>query len=216
MRTSVLSLAVLVLVSLLVVNLSEAQVRGGKFGVGIAGSYFIPFLDYEKAKPSYGGSAELSYHLIDNFSLRGSFGYVILNAEAEAPFPELSTSMVWGNLSACYDILPNSSVNPFIYVGANGIYYDPKNSDGDPLLFGSSRVKSSAVGGLGLDIFASEFVSFTIVGEGYLPVTDKLDARPEGDVKDFSVRIYLGVKYYFFDQAFLTKMLKAVEERYKK
>lgn len=220
MRTITRLAFVLVLASAWVVS-GGAQVRSGKFGVGVSGAYYLFESDYNKMKPSYGGGAELSYHVLDNLSIRASFGYGLLNAQdppTSVPgLPqEISTSLVYGNIGLAGDILPNSTVNPFIFVGANGIYFDPRTKDGNPLTgAGDSRTKGGAVVGIGLDIFPSEFVSITIGGEGYLPITDNLDGVKVGSVKDMYQRIYVGVKYYFFDQSFITKMLKALEERYK-
>lgn len=216
MRTVTRLTFVLVLASAWVVS-GGAQVRSGKFGVGVSGAYFLFQSDYSKMSPSYGGGAELSYHVLDNLSLRASFGYALLNAEDATKIPsEISTSLVYGNFGLAGDIMPNSTVNPFVFVGVNGIYYDPRSKDGAPLSgIGDSRTKAGAVAGIGIDIFPSEFISITIGGEGYLPITDNLDGLKDGNVKDMYQRIYVGVKYYFFDQGFITKMLKALEERYK-
>ncbi len=47
------------------------------------------------------------------------------------------------------------------------------------------------------------------------PVSDRIDGFQFGEKKDSFQRISIGIKYYFFDQDFITRMLKALEERYK-
>jgi hypothetical protein len=54
-----------------------------------------------------------------------------------------------------------------------------------------------------------------VAGEMGLPVSDRVDGVQLGTKKDSFQRISVGIKYYFFDQDFITRMLKALEERYK-
>lgn len=195
---------------------AEGQMRSNKFGVGASGSYFYLNSDFDKASPSFGGGAELSYSIAEYVSIRSSMGFGFLQAKNNAGGPSLSTALIFGNLSLAVDMSPSGEFNPFIYAGASGFYFDPRTGDGTPLAGANDKlIKGTVVGGLGFDWFWSEFVSLTVAAEAGLPVTDRLDGLSTGTQKDLVGRVSIGLRYYFFDQDFITRMLKALEERYK-
>jgi Outer membrane protein beta-barrel domain len=198
-----------------VASVGQAQMRSHKFGIGVSGSYFLMQSDYRTAKPSGGGGLDLSYSLMEYLSVRSSLGVGFLQAKDPAR-TSLSTTLAFGNLYVAADFSPNGVFNPFVFVGGSGVYFDARTSDGTALTgSGVKRVKGALVGGVGFDIFANEFLSFTVAGEMALPYTDRLDGVVAGTKKDSYQRISLGIRYYFFDQDFITKMLKALEARYK-
>lgn len=215
MKKTILTLAVLAAAFLLVTATAGAQIRAGKFGAGVSGSYYLFQSDYAKQMASFGAGVDLSYHVLDNLSFRGAFGLGLLQAENDAP-PTLSTTLIYANLGLAADLMPNSTVNPFIFVGANVINFTPRLGTGEPISIPNQKWYGvGAVGGVGVDIFPSEFFSITFGGEAYLPITDYLDGFEDGSTKDMYQRVYIGVKYYFFDQDFITKMLKTLESRYR-
>ncbi|MEX1138307.1 MAG: outer membrane beta-barrel protein [Bacteroidota bacterium] len=195
---------------------AHGQMRSNKFGVGVSGSYFLLQSDFDSALPSFGGGVDFSYSVIEYMSIRSSLGFGFLQAENTAGGPTLNSGLIFGNLYLTADLSPNGSFNPFIFVGGSGMYIDARTGDGTSLTdAGSKPIKGTVVGGVGFDIFASEFLSFTVAGEMGLPVSDNIDGTPLGTKKDSFQRISIGIKYYFFDQDFITRMLKALEERYK-
>jgi hypothetical protein len=195
---------------------ASGQMRSNKFGVGASGSYFLLQSDFDSALPSFGGGVDLSYSVMEYMSIRSSLGFGFLQAENTAGGPKLNSGLIFGNVYLAADFSPNSTFNPFVFVGGSGMYVDARTGDGTALLnAGSKAIKGTVVGGVGFDIFASEFLSFTIAGEMGLPVSDNLDGTQLGSKKDSFQRISIGIKYYFFDQDFITRMLKALEERYK-
>lgn len=195
---------------------ANAQMRSNKFGVGVSGSYFLVQTDFDSGEPSFGGGVELSYSMIEYLSIRSSLGFGFLQAKNDAGGPSLNSTLVFGNLYLAADLDPNGSFNPFIFVGGSGMYVDARQGDGTALTgAGVKQMKGTLVGGVGFDIFASEFLSFTVAGEMGLPVSDRIDGLTLGEKKDSFQRISLGIRYYFFDQDFITRMLKALEERYK-
>lgn len=215
MKNHILLLAILAAALVLLTTVAGAQVREGKFGVGLSGSYFLYQSDYSSQKGSFGGGVDMSYHVLDNLSIRGGFGLGLLQTENPNELPTISTTLVYANLGLAADLMPNSSVNPFIFVGANMINFTPREGTGVPIQVPLEKWYGfGAVGGVGVDIFANEFLSITVAGEAYLPITDYLDGLKDGSM-DMYQRFYVGVKYYFFDQQFITKMLKSLEGRYR-
>jgi hypothetical protein len=194
---------------------ASAQMRSNKFGVGAGGSYYLVNVDYGSAEPSIGGSVDLSYSLMEYMSVRSSLGFGFLQAKSSTTGPTLNTAIMFGNLYLAADFIPHGAVNPFVFVGGSGMYIDARTGAGVALTGSETKqLKGTVIGGVGVDLFVNEFLSFTISGEMGLPVTDKIDGLSTGE-KDSFQRISLGVRYYFFDQEFITRMLKALEERYK-
>lgn len=200
---------------IMLASIGQSQMRSHKFGIGASGSYYLLQSDYTTSQPSFGGGVDLSYSLMEYLSVRSSLGVGFLTAKNAAP-PTLATTLISGNLYLAADLSPSGTFNPFIFVGGSGVYFDARTGDGTALTgTGVKRLKGTLVGGVGFDLFASEFLSFTLAGEMALPYTDRLDGIVAGTKKDSYQRISLGIRYYFFDQDFITKMLKALEERYK-
>ncbi|MBI2620346.1 MAG: outer membrane beta-barrel protein [Ignavibacteriales bacterium] len=215
MKTTTLRILGIFLAVMLVASVGKSQMRSNKFGVGASGSYFLLQSDYDKADPSFGGGVELSYSLMEYLSVRSSLGVAFLQASNPLP-PSLKTTIVFGNLYLAADLIPHGDVNPFIFAGGSGMYFDPRTGSGVALTGDETKqMKGTVVGGIGFDFFVSEFFSFTVMGEYALPFSDRIDGRAEGTKKDSFQRISLGVRYYFFDQEFITRLLKALEERYK-
>lgn len=203
------------LISVLFLGTVSAQMRSGKLGVGAGGAYYLFQSDRDKVKPSFGGALDVTYSMTEYVGLRVSVGGGQL--QTESGDSSFSTTLVHANLGLSLDLSPNGSVNPFLFVGASGQYADPRTGTGEaiPGRGGKRSLLGNAVGGVGMDIFFSEFFSMTIAAEGSLPMTDRLDGLYEGSKKDMFQRISVGFRYYFFDQDFITRMLKALEERYR-
>ena len=71
------------------------------------------------------------------------------------------------------------------------------------------------LGGVGVDYFLSEFVSLTLSGEFALANTSALDMASHGKSNNTYSRVNLDFRYYFFDQDYVTKLIKALQARYK-
>lgn len=217
-----------ILVGLVMLSaVATGQMRSNKFGVGVSGSYFLLQSDFTTSKPSFGGGVDLSYSVTEYFSIRSSLGAGLLEAKTlkdaggTTIASSMQTSLIYANLYLTADLSPNGEFNPFIFAGGSGVYIDSRASvggvSGNVLTTGSvgKRMKGTLVGGVGFDFFASEFLSFTLAGEIGLPYSDLVDGYVGGSKKDSYQRISLGIRYYFFDQDFITRMLKALEDRYK-
>lgn len=193
---------------------ANAQMRSNKFGVGPTASYYLLQVDYGTGDPSMGGGVDMSYSIIEYMSVRASLGFGFLAAKSSLGGPSLNTMLIHGNLYLAADFIPHGSVNPFVFVGGTGMYVDARTGSGVALTGAeTTQLKGTVVGGLGVDFFVSEFLSITVAGEMALPFTDRLDGLAVGEQDTFQ-RVSLGLRYYFFDQEFITRMLKALEERY--
>ncbi len=112
--------------------------------------------------------------------------------------------------------MPNSQFNLFLLVGGGFAFYDPK--DPNTGFRPASPVSSydlQFISGLGADYFLSEFWSLTLMGE-YVMAGSQYYNGPVGPNNDSFLRTSIQVRYYFFDQPFITKLLEAQRERSKR
>lgn len=200
-------------------GISYSQVRVGKLGIGLRGDGYLFQSDQPRTKTTPGGALDVNYSLFENVGLRLAVGGGSLQHRDSAS-NKYTTSLFYGSIYVSVDFMPHSSFNPFVFVGAGLFYYDPRRDDNTPFIDKGALAKAGlkeAIGfGAGADYFINEFISLTLSGEYVLGSTDRLDGIQGGGDNDAYQRISLGVRYYFFDQDFITKLLKALEERYKK
>jgi opacity protein-like surface antigen len=204
----------LVLFSLLGHSSAVSQIRVGKLGIGARGEgYLFQAKSAQKTYNTFGGGLDVNYSLWENVGLRAAVGTGSLESKDSSNTIN-TTSLFYGNLFLSGDFMPHSSFNIFVFAGGGMYYADPRVKS-----TGVGRVKggwkTSLSGGAGLDWFLSEFVSVTLAGEYVLGGSSVLDGVAGGGSDSYQ-RITFGVRYYFFDEGFITKMLKALEERYRK
>ena len=208
---------------------ASAQTRSGKFGIGVEadGTDLLGLSPSANANMSYDAGISAFYSITEGVGLRSTMGMGYLGwktlASPQYPTPaNVTTTLMYDNLYVSADFLPNGSLNPFLMAGLGIVILDPRNAHG-------TRAAESAaasfdyhyiVGG-GCDYFINEFWSVTVKGEYVMTNSSWYDGGTEpyslsgGKNSDF-VRIGLEIRYYFFDQSFITKMLNAVKDRFKK
>ncbi len=201
-------------------NSSPGQMRSGKLGIGASGSLYLFNSNISDGLMKPGGGLSLSYSATENLGLRAMFGGGQLGWKSPDGHTN-TTTILSGNLYVSYDMVPHGTFNPFLFVGGGGSYFDPRSDLGTDLgtnLVNFSKFTPSASGGVGFDYFFSEFFSMTISGEFVMTTTDKLDAQMVS--KNFGAsetftRVNLEFRYYFFDQEYITKLIQALQARYK-
>ncbi len=220
MKKSTLRNAALFCLSLLFFSTpSWAQMRSGKLGIGVSGSLYLfnPNISDGLMKP--GGGLTVSYSATEYLGIRAMFGVGQLGWK-DAQTRSNTTTLASGQLCLSYDMIPHGTFNPFLFVGVGGGYFDPRR-DFDGLDLANSvpdmsKMEISGLGGIGFDYFFSEFISMTVSGQFAMTNTDKLDMQKKlGTNSSFST-VSLEFRYYFFDQDYVTKLIRALEDRYKK
>ncbi|HEY6952080.1 MAG TPA: outer membrane beta-barrel protein [Bacteroidota bacterium] len=196
-------------------GLSPAQMRSGKLGVGVSGSLYLFNPNLSDGLYKGGGGVSLSYSVMEHLGIRASLGTGQLGWK-DALGGSNTTTLMSGNLYLSYDMIPHGTFNPFLYAGAGGIYFDPRSDNGPDLGSGITKIDINYYGGIGFDIFFSEFVSVTLSGEYALANTNKLDMMKSGTANENYSRVNLEFRYYFFDQDYVTKLIQALQDRYKK
>jgi opacity protein-like surface antigen len=161
-----------------------------------------------------GGGLSLSYSAMEHLGIRAMFGSGQLGYKFQGnPY---TTTIFSGNLYISYDMIPHGELNPYIFVGVGGLYFDPRSDAGVYPPGGFDKMDFNYLGGAGLDFFFSEFYSLSLSGEIALTNTSKLDYPKMTQNNEMFSRINLEFRYYFFDQEYVTKLIKALQARYKK
>ena len=194
-------------------NSSPGQMRSGKLGVGVSGSLYLFNPDLSDGVMKGGGGISLSYSALEHLGIRALFGAGQLGWKDHSGYTN-TTTLLSGNLYLSYDVIPQGTVNPFIFAGLGGIYFDPRSDAGPYLGTNFDKFDINYLGGVGIDYFFSEFVSLTLSGEYALSNTDRLDNQKNLGTKETYSRVNLEFRYYFFDQNYVTKLIKALQARY--
>jgi len=213
-RCSLVALTLLVFASV-----GQSQMRSGKFGIGLGGSAYILSTDDKgsdlkllEAVPKFGGGLGVSWSVMEHLGVRANFAGGQIGWKQNGL--EYVTMLFSGSIYVSGDLFPHDKFNPFVFAGIGGLYYDPRG----PVLLtpGEDKIDIIYSGGAGFDFFLSEFMSLTASGEIILTNTDKLDGlKVSGSANEYYYRANLEFRYYFFDQAFITRLLEAVRGRKK-
>jgi hypothetical protein len=201
------------------------QTRVGKLGVGVDGSMqYLLGAGATNPSPAYGGGINLSYSVMESFGVRAKFTYSpLIWSRGLTNSPSFSTEMMSLNLYVGSDLLPNSTFNLFPFIGGGMAVYDPRDDSGARAKKVNGIPVSSfdfhLIGGLGVDYFLNEFWSVTLMGEYVLTGSPYYAGSHQGFIHDTGndnfMRVSLQVRYYFFDQSFIKKLLNAQRERSK-
>ncbi len=216
MTTRMLRLVVVCLLLATAAETSYSQLRSGKFGVGVAGSaYLFNGTNRPTKLTTFGGGISLSYSPMEFVGIRSMFGYGQLGWKNAAGGDEFS-NMFSGNLYLSLDMMPNSEFNPYLLAGAGYVLFVPRAADGSYYFSsGSTNTDIQYLFGGGVEYFPSEFISLT--GQFEYAMTN-LKSYAGYQAKESNnntyMRVSFQVRYYFFDQDFITKLLEALKERY--
>jgi len=221
MLKSSFSCIVIILSILLIVPSAYGQTRVGKFGVGLDGSMqYLLGAGTTNASPGLGGGVSMSYSIVEGLGLRSKFGINQMSWKGGNTSSYTTDAM---NLSLYLtgDMMPNSNFNLFVLGGGGMVFFDPKNDAGGRAFDNTGKAISSfdfqISGGIGADYFINEFWSITLMGEYVMTGSPYYAGSVVPNTgNDSFMRASLQVRYYFFDQSFITKLLDAQRARSKK
>jgi hypothetical protein len=201
----------LLLVFILVVP-GFGQTRIGKLGVGVDGSMQYVFgAGSVTADPAIGYGLNMSYSIMEGLGIRSKVALNQLSWKNSLG-QSTTTDMMSLNFYLSADLMPNSSFNIFLLGGGGLAFFDPKQENGMRAASSSSDIHF--IGGAGADLFLSEFWSITAMGE-YVLTNSKYYNGPVSNSNDSFLRGSIQIRYYFFDQSFITKLLEAQRDRSK-
>ena len=220
MPKSLFCCILILLLTLVIANPGLSQTRVGKLGLGIEASLqHMLGAGTTNSFPAFGEGINFSYSAVENFGIRGKFCYSPINWKRSdgISFP---TDIMSLNLYAGSNLMPNSLFNIFPFIGGGIAVYDPRDNNGGRTFTNGIPAKSfdfHIITGVSIDCFINEFWSLSLLDEYVLTNSQYYAGNIEGNPNnDIFMRVSLQVRYYFFDRAFLKKLLQAQRDRSKK
>jgi hypothetical protein len=221
-RPSFIFIICIILVFIVVVP-GWGQTRIGKFGVGADGSMqYVLGAGTTNPSPAIGYGFNLSYSIMEYLGVRSKMTYSPLTWKGGLS-KEKTTNVMALNVYVGSDLMPTSNFNIFPFVGGGIAVLTPKDDNGLNNQKGSTDMHY--IGGVGFDYFLNEFWSLTLLGE-YVITNSRYYAGNKyttgtgnsagNKSNDTFTRVSLQVRYYFFDQAFIAKLLEAQRDRLKR
>jgi hypothetical protein len=122
-------------------------------------------------------------------AFNGELGFASLNTSNSS----FKTQIIPFELSAIFNFLPHSKVNPYIFVGGGGVFWKAKDNTGTL----ESNTDSFLKTGGGLEFFVSRNVGLNLGAAFRLSLTDNLDQLNQGDENDQVLDVHAGVTFYF-------------------
>lgn len=156
----------------------------GRLEGDISGSKLSPFF-----------MGHLRFLPVPYFALNGELGFASLTTSNSS----FKTQIIPFELSAIFNFLPHSKVNPYIFAGGGGVFWKAKGID--PLTGQKGTLESNTdsflkTGG-GLEFFVSRSVAINLGATFRLSLTDNLDQLNQGDENDQVLDVHAGVTFYF-------------------
>ena len=183
----------------------NAQVRSLKLGVGPELNMNMLLPDEAEQKMSMGGGININYSAFPYFGIGINYGFNELSGVRDELTFKTSAWHLKTNMT--YNILPNSTINPFVFAGIGILYFDPKYDNGKPLphaVAGDYQKWCAIIPlGVGINFFFAEEFSVNITGEYNIAMSDYLDDIKAGNTTDRYYSFKLGFSYYFFDKFYI-------------
>ncbi len=203
---------IVVLMTFVGIAAGMAQLREGKFGLGlsIAGNRMAS--DLPTNEFNVGLSLDYTYEILENWSLRGGVAFDGLKGKTAAG-EKIMSPVISATAVLAYDLMPQSHVNPFGFLGFGLLYLNPVKNQSQALIGPSDQPWDAAiVGGLGFDYFVDPIWSITVQVRMASMLKDKLEGIRGGSARDAFGAIQVGFRYYLYDYFFLRKILSPVKQ----
>jgi hypothetical protein len=189
---------------------ADAQVGRGKFGFGLSLVGNTLQSDWKTNDIGFGGAADLSYGLGDNWGLVSKVGVNSFTGKNGANQSVLST-VLYGNIGVSLDFLPNKPLDPFLFARVGLAFYTPRIDNGPALTSGVYQMWDMAFGaGVGVDYFVDESWSLIVTAEAGMLTNDVIDGYKAGGSNDMLGQVSVGVRYYLFDRATVQRIVDSV------
>jgi OOP family OmpA-OmpF porin len=187
-----------------------------RFALNFEGGATYPRTDFTDDQISYIGQLSFDYFFESStmgvFGLRG-FGYygqlngsgTYANKSIYPTIPEYFTEIASLGGGVTYTVNASKTFYPYAFLGANYLYFNPKDIDGNELPRnkenGYGNISWSIIGEIGSRFFVSNSISLNIaLNYNYLPI-DNLDdvdnSISNGTQKDIFFTGRAGISFYF-------------------
>jgi len=178
-------------------NIGEGYARDWKFGLGFnAGvSRLEGDLNGSQLSPMINGHLKVSPW--PYVTLSGELGYAVLGANNHPNFTNFRTTLVPLEVSAIFNFLPFGRVNPYLFLGGGGVFWNAKARNPNPNSTLEKGLDSFLKTGGGLEFQVFGNVGLNVGGTFRFSLTDAFDQLRQGDENDQVIGGYAGITYYF-------------------
>lgn len=194
-------LAAAILCSICIAGISDVSAKDWVWGIGFSGG--LSRLEGDLRHPRI--SPLLSGHLralpTPSLAISGELGFAALTT-ARHPnplFTDFKTIIIPFELSTIFNFLPFRKVNPYVFLGGGGVYWNATNN-GTTVVAGGRKqdgIDSFLKTGGGLEFKVSRNLGLSVGATFRYSFTDAFDQLRFGDENDQVVDVHAGFTYYF-------------------
>jgi len=195
-------------------SLSKDHMFSGNWVFSLEGGTAIGFTDYYKTKPGYSSKLSLDHYF--HTDSHGSFGIRLFGTlqkvtgeddrttvstkdgirDIISPF---STDLRSIGLAFSYNHSVDDVIFPFLMAGLSNLWFDPKDNEGNPLLYNETgRYEKNTITydfDIGIKYLVSDFVSLNISAGAHISLTDYLDDIATSKSNDFYLTVLAGISF---------------------
>ncbi len=188
---------------------AESSPLQGKLLLTVSGGATIPQTDFKEVKLAPIGIANLEYffsikskHAL-GLRLQGGIGTLKGNDERHTPF-EFSDNLVFAGGGIVYSYAVDEVFLPYIFLGAANVWYNPQDSQGDPIIndkpASESLSRINYNGEIGLKINLSRRFGLNFSAGEFLCQGDQLDGIAVGKHDDVFLYVTAGLSVSFLGE----------------
>ena len=135
------------------------------------------------------------------FGIDGELGYSALRAKnhSNPQFADFKTIAIPFEISAIFNFLPFRKVNPFVFLGGGGVYWNATSNGSTIVVDGKEQdgLDSFLKTGGGLEFRLSRSFALNLGASFRYSLTDALDVIFSGDENDQVIDVHGGFTFYF-------------------
>ena len=186
----------------------------GNWVFSLEGGTAIGFTDYKKIKPGYSSKLSLDYYF--HTDSPGSFGIRLFGTlqkisgqddrttvstkdgtrDIVSPF---STDLKSIGLAFSYNHSIDDVIFPFLMAGLSNLWFDPKDSEGNPLIGNATGLYEKNTitydFDIGIKYLVSDFVSLNLSAGAHISLTDYLEDIAASKSNDFYLTVLAGISF---------------------
>ncbi len=188
--------ALLVMVLSLGLGISTCLAGGWKYGLGFNTGISRLEGDINGAKLSPILSGHIRVLPVPYLALEGELGYSKLSS-SHPSLSDFKLSLVPFELNLIFNFLPFSKVNPYIFTGGGGVFWNASGNRPTPGLKKGDGLDSFLKAGGGLEFRVSPRFGINLGAAFRFSLTDAFDLTWSGDENDQVLDMHAGFTYYF-------------------
>jgi len=177
--------------------------QGWSFGIGFNAGIARLEGDLPDANIGPAFSGHVRALPLPYLAINGELGYSILSADnhPNAALTDFETVLIPFELSAIVNFLPFGKINPYVFVGGGGTYWNATNN-GNTIIEPTTNKKQEGIDsflktGGGLEFRVTPNLGINLGASFRYSLTEAFDQRFTGDENDQVLDVHAGLTYYF-------------------